>query len=419
MMLAQLRNEVGMLRALRWQSFRRVWLVAFGIGFGYWFSSITFQWLVARDTNNDPLSLSLLYFFMLLPMLLFALPAGILADVRDRRLVMLSAQIAVVGISLVSAVLVVLDAAPFGALLVCGFASGVAQAYAVPSSQALVANSVPVEDLRSAVVIQSAGMNLTRICGPAIAGAIILYIGVVESVLAYGAVALLTILTMRGLRGMTPNQRARPDERLGSRVGSAVRHVRTHPPASTALVLVAATSLFGLSYVAQLPALAARASPDASLFFQLLTLGAVGSGVGVLLVGLRAGAGPNVTQPALMLVVQGAVVVAMAFATTQWLLIALVMLGGAMQFGIMTSCNTVIQAVVHDSFRGRVMSLYVMSWGGLMPIGGLLLGTLWHLFGPEVALGSSGVVALVVAGSVLRPGAVRGVATATPVPEQA
>lgn len=310
MMLALFRNEVGMLRALRWQSFRRVWLVAFGVGFGYWFSSITFQWLVARDTNNDPLSLSLLYFFMLLPMLLFALPAGILADVRDRRRVMLFAQIAVVGISVVSAVLVVLDAAPFGAILVCGFAAGVAQAYAVPASQALVANSVPVEDLRSAVVLQSGGMNLTRICGPAIAGAIILYIGVVESVLAYGAIALLTILTMRGLRGMTPNQRARPDERLGSRVGSAVRHVRARPPASTALILVAATSLFGLSYLAQLPALAARASPDPALFFQLLTLGAVGSGVGVLLVGLRAGAGPDVTEPAFMLVVQGAVVVA-------------------------------------------------------------------------------------------------------------
>ena len=79
-----------------------------------------------------------------------------------------------------------------------------------------------------------------------------------------------------------------------------------------------------------------------------------------------------------------------------------------MQFGIMTHCNTVVQAVVEDDHRGRVMSLYVLCWGGLLPLGGLLLGTVWHLVGPVIAIGSSGLIALAVAVSTLWPRSVLG-----------
>jgi hypothetical protein len=187
----------------------------------------------------------------------------------------------------VTAGLVLLDRAPFGVLVACGFAAGVVQAGAVPSAAALAANAVPVEDLRSAIVVQSAGMNLARIIGPGIAGVVILSFGAVDSVFMYGGMALLTLFAMRGLKSLPRTENDAAGQSVMARIGAGVRHVREHPPAGTALLVVASTSLFGLSYIAQMPALAARVSPDPSVFMLLTTLAAVGSGVGLLMVAVR------------------------------------------------------------------------------------------------------------------------------------
>src|SRR5689334_4063632 len=87
------------LHALRWPTFRRVWSAGVQQQFGYWFSSIALQWLAAVATDHDALTLSLLYFVMLIPLLLLSLPAGVLADVRDRRHVLLYTQLAILLIS--------------------------------------------------------------------------------------------------------------------------------------------------------------------------------------------------------------------------------------------------------------------------------------------------------------------------------
>src|SRR5262245_39493771 len=194
--------------------------------FGYWFSSISFQWLVARETDNDPLSLSILYFSMLVPMTVFSLPAGVLADVRDRRRVLLLAQLGILTLSTVTATLVYLDRAPFQVLLACGFAGGLVHVLAIPSSQALAANSVPTEDLRSGVLVQAAGMNLARIVGPAVAGVLILAWGAVESLLTYGAIAVLTLVALRALRGIPGNVAPAAHQGLAARIWSGVNHAR-------------------------------------------------------------------------------------------------------------------------------------------------------------------------------------------------
>ncbi len=90
-----------------------------------------------------------------------------------------------------------------------------------------------------------------------------------------------------------------------------------------------------------------------------------------------------------------------------WLEFVLVGLGGGLLFAIMTQCNSVIQQVVDDDHRGRVMSLYAVCWGSLLPVGGLMLGTVWHFAGPAIALSINGAVAIAFAAWVLRPGAVR------------
>ncbi|MET7392834.1 MFS transporter [Dactylosporangium sp. NPDC005572] len=395
------------LSALRWAPYRRVWSVWMLQQSGYWFSSIAFQWLVARATDSDALTLSVLYFCLLLPMLLVSLPAGVLADTHDRRRIVLVAQSAILLVSTTTATLVLLGLAPVPVLMACAFAVGTAHSLAQPSTQALVANAVPVDDLGSAVVLQSIAMNLARIGGPALAGVLILYRGAVESLAAYGVIGLVALVIMRFVRPVATRPPAAPRQRLAARIGSGLRHARSRPPAWTALAIVAVTATFAIAYVAQLPTVAGLVSDDPGLFLVLTSVTGVGSLVGVLVVALRPSSGPSVTPPAALLAALGAVVVGLGVNRLLWLEYLLVAVGGALQFAIMTQCNSVIQQVVDDDHRGRVMSLYTMCWGGLLPVGGLVLGVSWHFLGPLVALACNGVIALAFAGWVLRPGAAR------------
>jgi MFS family permease len=397
-------SRAGFLRAVRRSSFRRVWTVATLQQFGYWFSSIAFQWLVALKTGNDALTLSLLYFCMLLPILLFALPAGVLADMRDRRTVMLGVQVAVVVISVVTTMLVLLDRAPVWALVACAAAVGTAHSFSMPASQALVVTSAPAADLRSVVVLQSIGMNLARILGPALAGLIIFGWGPPDSLLVYGGFGLVSILVLWRLIPPAPPAAVRvAGERFVTRIRSGLSHARTHPPAATALAIVGATSLFAASYLAQLPALAARVSEDPRAFVLLTSGGGIGSLVGVLTVGIRYGPA-GVTPAATMLGLLGMTMIGLGFSRSLWLEVGLIAVAGGLQFGTMTHCATVVQQVVDDDHRGRVMSLYGLCWGGLLPVGGLLLGTAWHFAGPLAALVTSGSIAVAFAGYLLRPG---------------
>ncbi len=277
---------------------------------GYWFSSIAFQWLVARASGNDALTLSLLYFCLLLPMLLVSLPAGALADSHDRRGIVLVAQSCVLVISSTTTALVLLGRAPVLVLMLCGFAVGSAHSLAQPALQALVANAVPVEDLRSAVVLQSIAMNLARISGPALAGPLILAWGrsIRSSRTARSDCSPLTIMSTAKAVIPPTAHRTTARQRLVSQIGSGLRHARQRQPAATALAIVSVTSLYGISYLAQLPAVAALVSDRESTFLILTCTGGVGSLVGVLYVALRPTATPSVTRPAVMLIMLGLVV---------------------------------------------------------------------------------------------------------------
>jgi MFS family permease len=386
-----------------------VWTVFALQQFGYWFSAIGFQWLVAQETGSDPFTLSLLYFCILLPMLLVSLPAGVLADTHDRRRIVFVTQCGILLTSTVTSTLVILDRAPVVALMACGFAVGVFHSAAQPSTLALVANAVPPADLPSAVVLQSVAMNLARISGPAIAGVLILAWGAVEALVAYGLIGLVAMLALRGAR-VPRTGRADPDRRrprVLAGIVDGLRHARARPPAATALALVLVTSMFAISYLAQLPALAALVSDDPGTFLVLTVVGGVGSLIGVAGVALRPLTRPTVTPPAILLTLLGACVVLLGVNRVLWVQMLLICACGGIQFAIMTLCNTVLQQVVDDSHRGRVMSLYTVCWGGVLPVGGLILGTIWHFLGPTVGLAVHGGVALAFALWVLRPGAVR------------
>ena len=388
---------------MRRSNFRKVWAVATSAQFGYWFSSIAFQWIVAQATGNSAIVLGFLYFVMLLPILLLSIPAGVLADRFDRRRIVIVCQSAIVVISLTTAALIHWGPPPLPALLLCGFAVGTAHSVATPAYTSLVADSVPSRDLPSAVPLQAIGMNLARILGPMLAGAIIFFGGEAASLLVYGLFGLLGLIVILRVPNGQLSRVAPPPDSMRGHIRDGFSHARRHPPAGVALAIVAVCSLFAASYLAQLPVLAANSTEAQGAFVFLTSAGGVGSLIGVLLVATRASSNPSVTPAAVMLLVMAVVVAMLGYGPPIGWEMALVGTAGGLQFAIMTTCNRVIQQVVYDTHRGRVMSLYAITWGGLLPIGGLWLGLLIATAGIAIAFTVNGLIVGVFALWVLRP----------------
>jgi len=395
------------LRAAGNPQFRKVWTLSTLPQFGYWFCSIAFQWLVSQQTGNDPIALGTLYFFMLLPILLLSIPAGVLADRFNRRTILASCQLATVIIGTFTAFLLWRGSPDLWIILACGFAVGTAHSIATPSSAALIANSVPAKDLPSAIPLQAIGMNVARMLGPAFAGAVIFIGGTAESLLLYAAMGIIGLLVIARL----PHLQARPIVSLKtsmlSQIHEGVSHARKTPPATLALAIVAVCSVFGASYLAQLTVLAANSSDSATAFMFLTSAGGFGSLIGVVLVATRSADSPSVTPAAVMLLVMGVVVTMLGHGPSLAIEMALIAMAGGLQFGIMTTCNRVIQQVVQDTHRGRVMSLYAVTWGGFLPLGGLWLGVLIAMIGTSIAFTLNGLITIGFALWVLRPSAQR------------
>lgn len=387
--------------------FRKVWTLSTLPQFGYWFCSIAFQWLVAQETGNVPIVLGFLYFVMLIPILLFSIPAGVLADRVDRRIILGACQLATVIIGLFTAALLWRGDPDLWLVMLCGFAVGTAHSIATPASAALVANSVPAKDLSSAIPLQAMGMNVARMLGPALAGAVIFIGGTAESLLLYAGTGVIGLLVLARVPRLQAPKIAVAATSMFRQAREGMSHARSHPPAFLALAIVGVCSIFGASYLAQLPVLAANSSDSINAFMFLTSAGGLGALIGVFLVATRPGGRPSVTSPAVMLLVMGVVVTLLGHGPSLAVEMVLIAMAGGLQFGIMTTCNRVIQQVVKDSHRGRVMSLYAITWGGFLPLGGLWLGFLIGASGLAYAFTINGLVAIVFALWVLRPGAQR------------
>lgn len=381
-----------MFRALRHPPFRLLWAVVILGQLGYWISSVAFQWEVAHRSGNDPLALGLLYFCSFAPYLLFSLPAGMLADNADRRRLMIAVQAGAALLAVAATLLAGWAAMSTPAVLVLSFLAGCVITVVSPASQSLIAAVVPAEDLASAVPLQSAGLNLARITGPALVGPVLLVGG---SASAFGLYAVLSLgaAALAGRLGPARPARSPAAETVRRQLAAGIHHVRERRPALPALGVVAATSVFGSAYLAQLPLIAARVGGDGeSAFPALVTLSGLGSLVGVLSVALR-GRGLSLTPAAVQLGVLGVAMALLGVVPSFPLVAVLVVLGGGLTLSIMTSINSILQHLVDDAQRGRVMSLYFICWGGLLPFGGLGLGGLVRLVGAGWAFAACGALA--------------------------
>jgi MFS family permease len=373
------------LRAFRHRTFTLLWSSNV-VGFlGFWISTVTFQWLVARLTDNDALMLGLLYFFMNIPIVVLSPFGGVIADRFDRRRVIVIAQYgtAVIATSLAVAVLAGHASLP----VVFGAAVGVGTMLALngPAAQAVVANIVPRADLPSAVSLNSVGVNLARVAGPALAAPLLL-LGAAPSYLFYAATSLVVAAVVARV-GLPPLPRDRTSG-AWSQLKEGLAHARERKPALIVLAMVAWTALFASSYVSELAVFAFKVLDRGRTgFIEILAVGGVGAIVGALSAGYRE-TSARVFGAAVQMVAFAAVLIGLALSAA-FDVFPLVLLFsaccGGVNFAVMTKLNQILHFVVDERKRGRIMSLYVLGWAGCLSLGAVPLGALASAVGAPTA----------------------------------
>lgn len=387
--------RVGMLRALRHRNYRLFWTGNFLSNIGTWMQHVAQGWLVLELTNS-PFLLGLVGFAQFVPALLFSLPGGVIADRVDRRRLLLGTHTAMLLLTLTLAISLSLDIITYTEILVVVFLLGTASAINAPAYQAMVQDTSSREDVMNAIALNSMQFNLSRFLGPTVAGVLVSTVGL-ASCFYVNALSFFAPIIALALLHVQPAAHA-AEGSVVERLVEGFRYIWTHRHILVLISIVAMVSLFGLPYLIFLPVFAR----------DVLKVGARGlgymvsaSGGGALLGALvlanwpaERRRGPLVLTAALFFF---AGVLLLALSTNFYLsLVALVLAGGAM-VGSVTTVNSLIQTLVPDTVRGRVLSMHTMAYLGFSPLGSLFVGTLADLWGTPRALALSAAIPLVIA----------------------
>ncbi|MGD9485059.1 MFS transporter [Streptomyces sp. TRM70308] len=361
---------------------------------GTWMQRIAQDWLVHSLTGSAT-AVGLTVALQFLPMLLFGLYGGVVADRYGKRRLLLITQSAMGLTGLALAALTLSGSVQVGHVYALAFVLGLVTVVDNPARQTFVAEMVGPEQLRNAVSLNSANFQSARLIGPAVAGVLITAAGSGWAFLINGLsfLAPLTGLLLMRTAELTP---AAPAGRGKGQLREGLRYVRSRPELIWPIVLVGFIGTFGFNFPIWLTAFTEEVFAQGAATYGLLNvLMALGSLTGALLAARRA-----TSRMRLLIGAAGLFgVLLSAAALTPWffafaaLMVPVGMIG--MTFNV--TANSSVQLATEPAMRGRVMSLYMMVFMGGTPIGGPVMGWITDAYGPRVGLLAGGLIALLAA----------------------
>lgn len=380
------------LRALRHRDFRLFFMGQGVSQLGTWLQLIATSWLVYR-LSESTLLLGLAAFALQIPFLVLTPIAGVFVDRLDRRKVLLVTNAVASLQALGMFAVVALDIVEPWHLILGNLVLGVVNACDAPARQSILILLIGGRaDLPNAIALNSIMMNGARFLGPALGGAVIAF----GEKWGFGLNALSYLVMLAALCLIRTGSQAAPLEQgLLRQLGAGLRYAYGFLPARCALLLLSAISLTVGSYVAMMPWFAREAFHGDSRTLGIL-IGAAGFGAvsGMAYLATRPGIRGLLRLLALTASTAGIALVVFSFAASLWVALpALVFVGMGMMLTA-ASTNTVLQSIVPDELRGRVASLYVMSFIGVAPVGALATGWIAERFGPPATLAGCGVLAV-------------------------
>ena len=384
---------------LRNAAFRALWLAGIVSNIGAWMQTVGAQWLLVEQDSPTWL-VALVQTAASVPVLLLAIPAGVLGEFVNKRILLMVVQTGQLVVVALLTVLTVLDAASPAVLLGLTVVLGVGSALQLPAYQAIVPEIVPTKDISDAASLSSIGVNVARALGPAAAGLVVAQFGVAAVFALNAASFAVFVLTLLFWRTYKP-VRARP-ETFAEATVAGVRYVINSPVIRgmylrLALFLLPANGIWAL-----LPLVAHDG----------LNLGS--AGYGILLAALGAGsiAGAFALPAArrvlgtsrlvtISVVVFGAASILLPWAPALWSASLVLLLAGAAWLGVIATINGSVQSFLPPWVRTRGLSMYQLVLYGGTALGSVLVGAAAQAFGLTATLVVCGVLIVAVAGSLL------------------
>lgn len=393
-----------MLRALAYRNYRLFFGGQLVSLVGTWLSMVASNWLVYRlasenDPTTAPMVLGIVGFAGQLPVFLLTPLAGVWIDRWNRHRLLMATQTLAMFHALALGLLVLFDVITIPQILVLNALQGLVNAFDIPARQSFVVDIIENrEDLGNAIALNSSMVHLARLLGPVTAGMLIYFVGEAFCFLIDGAsyIAVLTALAMmrvsvsRGPPPLLPPWRSLVE---GFSYGLGFRPLRV------LLLMTAITSLMVMSQSVLMPLYADRILAQPGINGELLLgllLGA--SGVGALTGSLYLASRRTVLGLGRVIAISGTSLgiglALFAYSPVLWLSLPLLVICGGATVVQIASCNTLLQTIVDDDKRGRVMSLFTMAFMGMAPFGSLLAGTLAARWGAPATLALAGIICL-------------------------
>ncbi|HEY0427254.1 MAG TPA: MFS transporter [Pyrinomonadaceae bacterium] len=376
-------------RALKHRNFRLFFTGQFISLTGTWMQSVAQSWLVYRLTGSVVL-LGFIGFASQIPVFLLAPIGGAVADRHNRRKILIITQTSAMIFAFILATLTLTGAVQVWHLFVIAACFGIGNAFDIPTRQSFVVDMVGKEDLLNAIALNSSMFNGARIVGPAIAGLLVAAVGEGWCFLLN---ALSYIAVISGFFMMNVETVIRP--KSGStfaNIAEGFSFVIKTQPVRALLLLLGLVSLMGMPYAVLMPIFADKILGGGSSTLGFL-MGASGTGalVAALVLASRKSVFGLGRWVAFASAGFGVALILFSFSKIFWLSAVLLIPVGFSMMTQMSSSNTLIQAMVPDHLRGRVMAVYSMMFMGMAPLGALMAGSLAGLLGaPEtVALGGA------------------------------
>jgi MFS family permease len=381
--------------ALTHRDFRLLWLGAFISPIGTWVQKVAQSWLVLTITGSA-FYLGLDSFLGELPILLFTLIGGVIADRHSRRHLLLGSQYVQMACAFVLMALVIADVVHIWHILALSFVAGTAQAFGGPAHQSLIPQLVSKDHLPNAIALNSIQFNLARVIGPLIAGATLAAFGSAVCFGLNGASFLVVIAALLSLHVVAlPASTRQPllDEMRGG-----VRYVRDQRALVALIVLAFLSTFLGLPLLTFLPIFAQNVFKEGvGQYSKLMAFSGAGAVTGALIVAWL-GRFRYMGRTLLTLEIAfGALIILFAWCRVLWLSYMLLFLAGISLIITFSLLTSLVQLIAPNEMRGRVMSIYMVAFRGGSPLGSLVSGYLASLTSAPLVLSINGAGVMAVA----------------------
>jgi predicted MFS family arabinose efflux permease len=377
-------------KGFRYRDFRLMWFGACTSSIGTWMQNLAQSWLV-YDISGSAFYLGLDAFLGQVPIIMFSLLGGVVADRTSRRKILLVSQYVQMTSAFVLATLMYFGLRHVWPILLLSFVTGTAQSFGGPAYSALVPTLVEPEDLPNAIALNSIQFNLARIIGPVLGGIALKTLGATWcfSLNGISFIAVIISLYMIKVR-FTPKPSG---ETVIESMKTGFAFVRQRDPMVSMIFLAFAITAIAFPMIAFLPVFARTVfNSGANTYSALLACSGLGSVSGALVVaafGRKKGLG----RPALVLLLSLGITIS-GFALSKQIVLScfFLFLSGAAMIAVFALISSMVQLIAPDEMRGRVMSVYTVAFRGGMPVGSIIVGSVIQRLGAPLVIGVNGML---------------------------